>query len=50
MVQEGQGGESAVQIVMLTHSARERDVDAAVHKLDGADFAASRALRIHVVE
>jgi homoserine dehydrogenase len=50
MVQEGQGGESAVQIVMLTHSARERDVDAAVHQLDGADFAASPALRLHVVE
>jgi homoserine dehydrogenase len=50
MVQEGKGGEEAVQIVMLTHSARERDVDAAVHKLDGADFAASPALRLHVVE
>jgi homoserine dehydrogenase len=50
MVQEGQGNGASVQIVMLTHSARERDVDAAVAKLDGADFAAAPALRLHVVE
>jgi homoserine dehydrogenase len=50
MVQEGQGAQAAVQIVMLTHSARERDVDAAVSKLSGATFAAAPALRLHVVE
>jgi homoserine dehydrogenase len=52
MVQEGVGRTSgeAVQIVLLTHLARERDVDAALAKLSGADFAVAPALRLHVVE
>ncbi|HEY2030637.1 MAG TPA: homoserine dehydrogenase [Myxococcales bacterium] len=50
MVQEGQGHEASVQIVLLTHVAREQDVDAALARLHGADFAAAPALRLHVVE
>jgi homoserine dehydrogenase len=50
MVQEGQGADASVQIVMLTHEAKEMDVDAALLRLQGADFAAGPALRLHVVE
>jgi homoserine dehydrogenase len=52
MVQEGVGrkGDEPVQIVLLTHLARERDVDAALEKLVNADFAIAPALRLHVVE
>jgi homoserine dehydrogenase len=51
MVQEGRGDTSGtpVQVVMLTHVARERDVDAALAKIAASDFVAkpTRLLRIH---
>lgn len=50
MVQLGSGGDAPVQIVLLTHEAREHDVARALDLLRDADFAVSQALRIHVVE
>jgi homoserine dehydrogenase len=52
MVQQGtgKGGDAAVQIVILTHVAKERDVLRALDKLTGADFAVAPALRLRVVE
>ena len=52
MVQQGSGrtGDAAVQIVILTHAAKERDVARALDRLTGSDFAVSPALRIRVVE
>ena len=52
MVQQGsgRGGDAPVQIVILTHVAKERDVARALEMLTGADFAVSPALRIRVVE
>ena len=50
MVQQGSGSDAPVQIVLLTHAARERDVARALARLRDADFAALPALRIHVVE
>jgi homoserine dehydrogenase len=52
MVQEGVGRKSdePVQIVLLTHLACEREVDAALTLLTGADFVVAPALRLHVVE
>ena len=49
MVQQGSGN-APVQIVLLTHAARECDVARALERLRGADFAVRPALRIHVVE
>jgi homoserine dehydrogenase len=49
MVQEGRGGASGkpVEVVMLTHVARERDLTAALARLTGEEFAAKpRVLRI----
>lgn len=45
MVQEGGGDASGapVQVVMLTHTARERDVQAALAQIAGADFVAKPA-------
>ena len=50
MVQQGAGGDAPVQIVILTHAAKERDVARALERLTGADFATSEALRLRVVE
>ena len=50
MVQEGGGDSSGspVQVVMLTHAARERDLDAALAQIGGKEFVAKppRVLRI----
>jgi homoserine dehydrogenase len=51
MVQQGRGGAdgAAVQVVILTHEARERDVRQALAQIAGHDFvrAATRVLRVH---
>ena len=49
MVQQG-SGVAPVQIVLLTHAARERDVARALELLRDADFAVQPALRLHVDE
>jgi homoserine dehydrogenase len=50
MVQQGGGSNSgeAVQVVLLTHAARERDLTAALDAISGADFVAkpTRLLRV----
>jgi homoserine dehydrogenase len=50
MVQEGGGGASgeAVQVVLLTHAARERELRAALTEIDARDFVArpTRVLRV----
>ena len=48
MVQQGAGPDAPVQIVLLTHEAREADVQRALELLRGADFAVRPALRLHV--
>ncbi len=51
MVQQGSSSsETPVQIVLLTHAARERDVTRALLLLRDADFAVQPALRIRVDE
>lgn len=52
MVQQGQArsGDATVQVVMLTHAAKESQVARALADLSGADFAARPPLRIRVVD
>jgi homoserine dehydrogenase len=50
MVQQGSSSEAPVQIVLLTHAARERDVTRALQLLRDAGFAVQPALRIRVDE
>jgi hypothetical protein len=52
MVQQGQAraGDQAVQVVMLTHTARDSQVSRALSELSGAGFAVRPPLRIRVID
>ena len=50
VIQKGRRADGPVPIVMMTHEARERDVTAALERIDALDVVASATVRIRVEE